>query len=144
MHLRVASTASRTRGLTARFPAAAAAALAVALCAAAACNRAPEPGEISVAWRVDPSPPSIAEGTRVLLTVRDSVTGAVSGAHLKIEAHMAMPGMSPYLAEATDQGNGTYEAPVRFSMRGDWILVVDGTLPDGRRVTRNLDIRDVR
>jgi hypothetical protein len=52
--------------------------------------------------------------------------------------------MSPYLADATEQGNGVYEAPVRFSMRGDWILVVDGTLPDGRRLTRNLDIRDVR
>jgi hypothetical protein len=99
---------------------------------------------VSVAWRVEPSPPSLAEGTRVILTVRDSLTGPVNGARLKIEAHMAMPGMSPYLADATDQGNGAYEAPVRFSMRGDWTLVVDGTLPDGRRLTRNLDIRDVR
>jgi hypothetical protein len=97
-----------------------------------------------VDWRIEPAPASIAEGTRVLFTIRDSVTGPVPGATVKIEAHMAMPGMSPYLADVTGHGDGTYEAPVRFSMRGDWVLVVDGTLPDGRRVTRSLDIRNVR
>jgi hypothetical protein len=122
------------------------AAILIATVLAAGCGRSPAaaPGELAVDWRVDPAPPSLAEGTRVVLTLRDSVTGPVTGATLKIEAHMAMPGMSPYLAEATEQGNGVYEAPVRFSMRGDWVVVVDGTLADGRRVTKSLDIHGVR
>jgi hypothetical protein len=137
MHLRVAHPAPGARRL---------AVFLVAALLAAACgrNQAPAPGELSVDWRVDPAPPSLAEGTRVLLTLRDSVSGPVTGARLKIVAHMAMPGMSPYLADTTELGSGVYEAPVRFSMRGDWIVVVEGTLADGRRVTKSLDIRDVR
>jgi hypothetical protein len=34
--------------------------------------------------------------------------------------------------------------PLRFTMPGDWALLVRITLPDGRRVSRQVDVANVR
>jgi hypothetical protein len=57
---------------------------------------------------------------------------------------MSHPGMAPVAATVTERPDGIHDVYVRFTMAGDWILHVTGTLPDGRAVDRWLDVNGVR
>jgi hypothetical protein len=59
----------------------------------------------------------------------------VTGARLRIEGHMAHPGMAPVVTDMTEREAGRYEAEVPLTMAGEWTLVVSGTLAGGARVT---------
>jgi hypothetical protein len=59
----------------------------------------------------------------------------VSGARLRVEGHMAHPGMAPAVTDMTEAAAGRYEARLPLTMGGEWTLVVSGTLADGQRVT---------
>ena len=122
--------------------------LGVALLAAAllsGCWRpASSTNEISLQWTVEPSTPSASTDTLTRITLQDAQQRPVNGARLQLEAHMSHPGMTPVVRPLTDRGGGSYETRLQFSMAGDWILVVTGDLPDGRRITRSLPIAGVR
>lgn len=57
---------------------------------------------------------------------------------------MAHPGMAPVIGRSTPRDDGGYEVPLQFTMAGDWVLHISGTLADGRRLDRWLDVPDVR
>jgi hypothetical protein len=76
---------------------------------------------------------SLAEGAR-----------PVEEAEVKIEGNMAHPGMAPVLAEAREVSPGRYESTLQLTMAGDWIVLVDARLRDGRAVHRELQVRGVR
>ena len=57
---------------------------------------------------------------------------------------MSHPGMTPVVTPVIERGNGIYEAQMRFSMAGDWVLVATGELPGGGRLTRQIDVIGVR
>ncbi len=133
MHLRVASP-----------PLARALIAAVAACAAAAACGGPA-ADVAVSVALAEASPRAGADTIARVTLRDARGRPVSGARVQIEAHMPHPGMMPVVAEAADRGAGIYEARVRFTMAGDWILVAAGQLADGSRIApEDLSVRGVR
>lgn len=74
------------------------------------------------------------------VTLRDAARRPVRGAKLQVEGHMSHPGMAPVIAKAAERADGVYEVQLQFTMRGDWILLVTGELPDGRRINHRVDV----
>jgi hypothetical protein len=120
-----------------------------AACAAPGCDvhwdRERESSEaVSVSWTLDPSPPLAGTSLVVRLTLRDHEQKPITGARLRLEGLMSHPGMAPVTADVTERGNGDYEAPLQFTMAGDWVLVVTGELPGGRQIKKQIEINGVR
>jgi YtkA-like protein len=120
-----------------------------AACAAPGCDvhwdrerEAVEP--VSVSWTLDPSPPFAGTPLLVRLTLRDREQKPITGARLRLEGVMSHPGMAPVTAAVTERGNGEYEAPLQFTMAGDWILVATGELPGGGQIKKQIEISGVR
>lgn len=57
---------------------------------------------------------------------------------------MNHPGMAPVIGRSTRREDGGYDVPLQFTMAGDWVLHISGTLSDGRRLDRWMDVPDVR
>src|SRR5688572_21773758 len=115
-------------------------------CAAPGCDlhvggdREPDPSDaFSVSWTLDPSPPVVGVPLVVRLTLRDRTQQPVVGARLRIEGLMSHPGMAPVTAALVERGAGTYEAPLQFTMAGDWILLVTGELSDGGQLRKRIE-----
>lgn len=121
-------------------------ALAVALTCLplAGCAR-PDPADaIRVSWTLEPSPPVSGAPITARLTLRDAEQKPITGAQLRLEGLMSHPGMAPVTAAVTERGNGDYDAPIQFTMAGDWILLVTGQLPGGIAFTKQIEINGVR
>ena len=110
----------------------------------AACGPTDPADAIRVSWTIDPSPPLVGEPIVALLSLRDSEQKPITGARLRMEGVMSHPGMAPVTAAVIERGEGVYEAALRFTMAGDWILLVSGTLPDGRPFRKQIEINGVR
>ena len=110
---------------------------------AAACARPAPAHDLKFEWTIIPVPVSVGSA-RLQLRVRDAAGGPVRGAQLQIEAQMSHPGMAPLVVNATERSEGLYEAELQFSMGGDWILVVRGSLSNGARVHHRIDVPNVR
>jgi hypothetical protein len=57
---------------------------------------------------------------------------------------MSHAGMSPGFAEAKEAEAGHYQAQLKFQMAGDWVILLHGTLPEGTKLERQIDLRGVR
>src|SRR5690606_8088607 len=107
---------------------------------AAGGRRVPEPGRPAARGGAGRARPG-----RPLLTRTDRTTGApVAGAEVRLEGNMPPPGMQPILATAAEVAPGKYEAPLAFTMAGDWFILFEGTLADGRPLHRQVDVAGVR
>jgi hypothetical protein len=100
--------------------------------------------DVSVEWTMTPSPPIV--GTPVLgeITLRDRAHRPVPGATLQVVGLMSHPGMAPVFPGVTERGEGVYQVHLQFTMSGDWILLVTGLLPDGRRLSHQIDVANAR
>lgn len=110
---------------------------------AAACTRPVQARDLKFEWTLAPAPISVGSA-RLQLRVLDAAGRPVRGAQLQIEAQMSHPGMAPLVVVATERSEGLYEAELQFSMGGDWILVVEGSLSNGARVHHRIDVPNVR
>ncbi len=99
---------------------------------------------VTLAWDLEPVPPTAGTHGIARLTLRDARQQPVTGARLRLEGHMSHPGMAPVVSTVAERGGGAYEAPVDFTMAGDWILVVTGDLPGIGRITRQIEVVGVR
>lgn len=120
-------------------------AAAVALWLLAGCTRA-VPGdipEVAVQVSVAPSPPATGPAT-VAANLRNADGTPLQGASVRFEGTMSHAGMAPVEAQARETTPGRYEAPLEFTMAGEWIIIVRATLPDGRTLERPVVIGEVR
>jgi hypothetical protein len=101
---------------------------------ASACRRGASRDALTLTWTTTPATPVVGQETTATVTVRDTAGQLVDNAALQIEAHMSHPGMAPVIEPAQAKGRGVYVARVRFTMAGDWDVLVTGRLPDGRRI----------
>lgn len=80
----------------------------------------------------------------ILFSLTDTLTGQpVTNAEVQVESNMTHPGMAPSQAEAVEVAPGDYEAPLDFTMPGDWYLLFDIRLPDGQTLTRQVNVAGV-
>ena len=83
---------------------------------------------------ISPTPPAVGPA-RLIITLDDSAGAPVEGAQIVVEGNMSHAGMVPVLDTAEVEGPGLYGiSDFTFTMAGDWILTLEATLPDGRRV----------
>ena len=112
--------------------------------AAPACRRGPSVAEdVRLDW-MTLSLPEVQADTVGHITLGDAAGRPLRGAVLQVEALMAHPGMAPVAATVSESGDGVYRVRVRFTMAGDWILMVTGALPDGRTLNRRIDVAHVK
>lgn len=141
MHVRVASGALARRLTALAF-------VTAVLGAAAGCagggSGDAEADRIQAHWEIEPAPPLVGSVTVARVSLVGPDARGVPGATLRLEGHMSHAGMAPVVTDALDKGDGVYEANMRFTMPGDWVLVVTGALPDGARITRQVDVIGVR
>lgn len=98
--------------------------------------------EIGIDLSVSPSPPTTGPATLVL-TLTDERDEPISGAEIELEGNMSHAGMTPVFSQAEEIEPGQYEAPLEFTMGGDWFILVKVTLPDGRELERQIDVPGV-
>jgi hypothetical protein len=98
---------------------------------------------VEIEHAISPQPVRVGPAT-VTLKLADSAGKNITGAHIAIEADMSHPGMSPLFAETQETEPGRYEAHLEFQMAGDWVILLHVTLPGGKKLERQIDVRGVR
>jgi YtkA-like len=108
------------------------------------CQRPVErPPDLKIEHEITPRPLRVGPVT-VTLAVTDGSSKPVSGVQLKIEADMSHPGMRPVFADAAETKAGRYQAHLSLGMAGDWIILVHGTLPGGKKLERQFEVSGVQ
>ena len=107
-----------------------------------ACSRSAAKSSVRVTDKeVGPNPARVGP-----MTVSFHLTEAskpVSGAEVSLEGNMTHAGMTPVFAEAQEVAPGQYRGNLTLNMPGDWFLLLHVTLPDGRMLEDQIDIRGV-
>jgi len=98
--------------------------------------------DVEVGLQVIPDPPRIGSAV-VEVTLQDAGGQPVAGAEMSLEGNMNHAGMVPILARAAEVSPGRYEATLEFTMGGDWFILVQATLPDGRTLKRQIAVPGV-
>ena len=140
MHLQLGSWRDRDR-LT-RPPGRTAGAAGACLLLLASCARSEDtPPHLTIGW----TPlPTVGRESVAEIQLNEAMARPLTGARLRLEAFMTHPGMAPVSAVVEEQGNGHYRARLRFTMAGDWVVRLQGTAADGRRVEVQQEVRSVR
>ncbi len=108
------------------------------------CHKPPRPSSVvTVEFEIKPQPARVGP-VFISLVLSDAAAHPVTGAQLAVEADMSHAGMSPVFAEAKEVQTGRYQSQLSFGMAGDWVILLHGTLPNGEKLERQFDVRDVR
>jgi hypothetical protein len=110
----------------------------------AGCQKAGEQHpDLIVEHEITPQPPRVGQAT---ITLRLSDAGGVprNGAQVSLEGNMSHAGMRPVFGEAREIEPGRYQAPIEFTMGGDWIILINITMPDGRKHQRRVEVKAVQ
>ena len=147
MWLRAASRAAPGRGVGVLSPVPSKRnlliALVVWLALAQGCTQRNEPSlNLTLAYEVSPLPARVGP-TTITLRMTDASGKAVTGARVTLEGNMSHPGMAPVFAEARETEAGRYESVIELSMAGDWYVLAHVSLPDGRKLDQQFEIKGV-
>ncbi len=118
----------------------------LALVVVAGCrpHRAPDQLDgVKLDFAVAPSPPT--EGPeKATVTLADAEGKPIRGASVKLEGDMNHAGMTPVFADATEKAPGRYEGTLDLTMGGDWFVLIDVSLADGRTLKKKVDLPGVK
>ena len=86
-------------------------------------------GEVTAVFSLSPAAPIVMNPTVLTLMLQDADGQPITGADVAFD--LTMPGMAmpPNNAQAVDDGSGSYDAEVTFTMAGDWQIQADVTYP---------------
>ena len=98
--------------------------------------------DLTVTHEISPQPPRAGPLT-ITLRVTDASGKPATGVRIKLEGNMSHAGMTPVFAEANETEPGRYSSTLELSMAGDWHFVVHMTLPDGRELKHQFEIKGV-
>ena len=88
--------------------------------------------ELVMELAISPTPPGVGPA-RLIITLRDTSGAPMDGARILVEGNMSHAGMVPVLDTASADEGGRYYVPeFDFTMAGDWVLILEASLPDGR------------
>jgi hypothetical protein len=107
------------------------------------CSRPGSSPAVVIEHEITPQPARVGPAT-VTLRVADSAGHAVGGAKIALEADMSHAGMSPVFGEAKEIEPGRYRSQLEFGMAGDWVILLHVTLPGGKKLEQQIEVRDVR
>lgn len=113
----------------------------------AACSRgdsnATDAEAVEIAVDVAPDPPEVGPAT-ITVTLSDEEGDPINDADLEIEGTMNHAGMEPVFSDTTGAQEGRYVSEdFEFTMGGDWIIIIHGTLDDGSEFEREFDLAGV-
>jgi hypothetical protein len=93
--------------------------------------------------QLSPSRPAVGPAT-VEVSLFDTSGAPVKGAGVEVEGNMSHAGMVPVLARAEEAGDGRYlSRDFRFTMAGDWNLIVRADIPGGGKAARSFAVSGV-
>jgi hypothetical protein len=108
------------------------------------CHRPPPTSDgVTVEFQIKPKPARVGPVV-VCFTLTDAGNHPVTGVRIAVEADMTHAGMSPVFAQADEVQPVHYESHLSLGMAGDWVILLHGTLPNGEKLERQFDVRDVR
>jgi YtkA-like len=97
---------------------------------------------IAIEHQIAPWPARVGP-TAITLKMSNPAGKPVAGAIVKLEGDMSHPGMRPEFGEAPETEAGQYHGALTFSMAGDWVILMHITLPDGRKLERQMEVNGV-
>jgi YtkA-like len=98
---------------------------------------------VAIEHEISPEPARVGPAN-ITLRLADAAAKPITGARIALEADMSHAGMSPLFAEARETEPGRYQARLTFQMAGDWVILLHITLPSGKKLERQIDVRGVR
>jgi hypothetical protein len=115
----------------------------VAALFASGCRKAVEPqSAIAIEYGISPQPVRVGP-VAITVKLRDAAGEPVPGARVNLEAGMSHPGMAPVFGEVREVTPGRYQGSLEFAMPGDWVILIHVTLPDGRKLERQVSVPGV-
>lgn len=109
----------------------------------AGCFRPAEPPDlVTIEHEISPAPARVGVAT-ITFKLADANSRPITGARIAVEADMSHAGMSPAFAQAQEEQPGRYEAHLNFKMAGDWVILLHVTLPGGKKLERQIEVRGV-
>lgn len=106
-------------------------------------QQASNAADVQVDLTLDPSPPVVGDA-EVSLKLTDSSGAPLKGADLRVEGNMNHAGMKPSFADLEEVEPGSYAGTLKFTMGGDWFLLVTGKTLDGKNVDAKIDVPGVK
>jgi hypothetical protein len=98
--------------------------------------------DLTLDLAVTPDPPYAGPAT-VVVELTDVAGQPITGAEITLEGNMNHAGMVPVLVESVEEVPGRYKATLEFTMAGDWFILVQATLSDGRSLEYKVDVPGV-
>ena len=93
---------------------------------------------------VSPDPATVGDAV-LTLEIRDADGNPIEGATIEVEGAMTHAGMQPVIVATEALGEGKYATKdFKFTMGGDWVIIVHATLADGATVQQRVDVKGVQ